>query len=163
MRRIVSTTIVVVSLAASLAFAGDKSMKCSYATQDCLNLMADKMKSSGFVGVELDNKDMTEGYLVKKVFAETPAQAAGLEVGDIMYALNGVVISEANKEQLSRARADWKPGQTVVYTIKRNGADREVSLTLTSVPADIMARWIGEHMLEHAQLDVAKGTENAGK
>lgn len=162
MRRIVPTTILILALAAATALAGDGS-KCTYGTQDCLNLMADKMKSSGFVGVELDNKDMAEGYLVKKVFADTPASTAGLQVGDIMYALNGVVISEANKEQLTKARSDWKPGQSVVYTIKRNGADREVSLTLTSVPADIMARWIGEHMLEHAQLDVAKGTENAGK
>jgi len=162
MRRIVPTTILVLSLAVAVAFAGDYS-KCTYGTQDCLNLMADKMKSSGFVGVELDNKDMKEGYLITKVFAETPASTAGLQVGDIMRALNGVVISEANKEQLAKARAEWKPGQTVVYTINRNGADREVSLTLTSVPADIMARWIGEHMLQHAQLDVAKGTENAGK
>jgi C-terminal processing protease CtpA/Prc len=162
MRRIVPTVTVLLSLATAAAFAGEYG-KCTHATQECLNLMAEKTKSGGFVGVELDNKDMTEGYLIKKVLPETPASTAGLEVGDIMYALNGVVISEANAEQLKTARGDWKPGQTVVYTIKRNGADREVSLTLAPVPADIMARWIGEHMLEHAQLDVAKGAESAGK
>jgi C-terminal processing protease CtpA/Prc len=162
MRRIVPTTILALAIAAAAALAGEYG-KCTYGTQECLNIMAEKVKSGGYVGVELDNKDMKEGYLVKKVMPDSPAAAAGFAAGDIMYALNGVVISEANKEQLKTTRGDWKPGQSVVYTIKRNGADREVSLTLAPVPADVMARWIGEHMLEHAQLDVAKGTENAGK
>ena len=162
MRRIVPTTILVLAIAAAAALAGEHS-KCTYGTQECLNHMAEKVKSGGYVGVELDNKDMKEGYLVKEVFPDSPAAAAGFAPGDIMYALNGVVISKDNEEKLKAVRGDWKPGQKVVYTIKRNGADREVSLTLAPVPADVMARWIGEHMLEHAQLDVAKGTENAGK
>ena len=50
---------------------------------------------------------------------------------------------------LAKVRKEWKPGQSVKYTIKREGVDREISLTLAPMPADIMARWIGEHIKEH--------------
>ena len=46
-------------------------------------------------------------------------------------------------------RKEWKPGQSVTYTVKREGVDREITLTLAPMPADVMARWIGEHMKEH--------------
>ncbi len=158
MRRFIAWTTLGLALLAAPAFGGEGS-KCPYPTQVCLNMMAEQMKSGGWLGVEIDT-DRDTGYLVKKIFDDSPAQAAGFQPGDVMYALNGVVISKANKEKLTAARGDWKPGQAVKYTIKRDGADREVSLTLAPVPADVMARWIGEHMLEHAQIDVARGTEN---
>jgi C-terminal processing protease CtpA/Prc len=157
MRRFAAWTTLILVLAAVPALAG--TTKCPYPTQVCLNMMAEQMKSGGWLGVEIDT-DRDTGYLVKKVVPDSPAQTAGIQPGDVLYALNGVVISKANKDKLTAARGDWKPGQAVKYTIKRDGADREVSLTLAPVPADVMARWIGEHMLEHAQIDVAKGTEN---
>jgi hypothetical protein len=50
----------------------------------------------------------------------------------------------------------WAPGQEITYTIKRVGEDREVQLTLAPMPADVLAQWIGHHMLEHAQTEIAK-------
>ncbi len=46
--------------------------------------------------------------------------------------------------------------QDITYTVKRDGNDREVNLTLGPMPADVLAKWIGQHMLDHAQVDVAK-------
>ena len=73
----------------------------------------------------------------------------------MLYALNGVRISKENDAALAKARREWKPGQSVTYTIKRNGTDREVTLTLAPMPADVLAKWIGKHMLEHVSADVA--------
>ena len=143
--------VAVAMLAVMPAFAGhggDHS-KCKYETQDCLDHMANKMKNSGWVGVELDTEN-ADGYEVSKVIPGSPAEAAGLEAGDILVALNGVAINKDNDEALMKARKEWKPGQTVTYTVRRNGSERQVTLTLGTWPADALAKMIGMHMLEHA-------------
>ena len=160
MRRIAILSILALSVSAPV-FAGEYA-KCTHSTQECLNLMAEHMKTGGWIGVEIET-DRDEGYEVKQVVDQSPAQAAGIQAGDILYAMNHVVISKANSDKLKAARGDWKPGQQVQYTIRRNGADRDVTVTLAPVPADVMARWIGEHMLEHAEVDMAKGNDGAKK
>ena len=137
------------------AFAGHEHGKCSYGTQECLDHMAANLKSSGFVGVELDT-DNPQGYEVTKVIPGGPAEAAGIEPGDIRVAQNGVALKKENDEALMKARKDWKPGQSVTYTVKRGGAERQVSLTLAAWPADVLAKFIGEHMLEHANMETAQ-------
>ena len=161
MRRIATVTTLALLLGTAASWAGEYA-KCTHSTQECLNMMAERMKTTGWIGVEIET-DRDAGYLVQKVFATSPAQAAGIQAGDVLAALNGVAIKRTNQDQLKVARGEWMPGQTVTYTIQRNGADHEVNVTLAPVPADVMARWIGEHMLEHAQIDVAKGTDAAKK
>src|SRR2546422_974249 len=82
--------------------------------------------------------------------AGSPAESAGILAGDVLVALNGVSLNKDNDEALMKARKEWKPGQTVTYTIKRSGGERQVTLTLGSWPADALAKMIGMHMLEHA-------------
>ena len=150
MRRHLWLLILVIAVIAVLpAFAGGDHGKCKYSTQDCLDHMAIKMKSSGWVGVELDT-DLAQGYAVTKVFPGSPAEAAGIQAGDVLVALNGVPITRDNEDALMKARKDWKPGQNVTYTIKRNGSERQVPLTLATWPADALAKVVGQHMLEHA-------------
>ncbi len=150
-----SRSLVLIVVAALPAFAGEYGKKCHESTQECLDHMAAKMKTSGWVGVELDMDDPSGGLKVLKVVPGSPAEAADIQPGDVLYALNGVRISNDNNEALARARKEWKPGQSVTYTIKRNGTDREVTLTLAPMPADVLAKWIGQHMLEHVTADVA--------
>lgn len=153
--RRMGAAIVLVALTAIPVAAGEYK-KCTASTQECLNMMAEKMKKSGWVGVELDTEATGgTGYMVEKVIPGSPAEKAGIQSGDILYALNGVTIAESNKEALKKVRKEWVPGQSVTYTIKRAGADREVTLTLAPMPADVMANWVGQHMLEHAQVEVA--------
>jgi C-terminal processing protease CtpA/Prc len=147
--------IVLLAVLAALAFAGEHS-KCTMNTQDCLNAMAARMKTGGYVGIMFEVDESSGGYSIEKVIPGTPAETAGLQAGDVLVALNGTRISKDNQEALYKARGDWKPGQKVTYTISRNGAERQVSLTLAAMPADMMAKYIGEHMLEHAALDAAQ-------
>jgi len=149
-------------LATAWALAGE-SKKCNLSTQDCLDQMTSKMKTYGWVGVELERNDETGTLTVLKVVPGSPAETSGIQPGDLLYALNGVRIIKDNEEALSKARKDWKPGQTVNYTVKRNGADRQVALTLAPMPADVLARYIGEHMLEHATADLAANKEVVNK
>ena len=140
-------------LAVATAYAGDHpGSKCTMSTQDCLDHMAASMKNSGWVGVELET-DNPEGYTVTKVMPGSPAEAAGIQAGDILVALNGVAFKKENEDELKQARKDWKPGQTVTYDVKRGGGVKQVSLTLAPWPADVIAKAIGQHMLDHANAD----------
>ncbi|HEU5179187.1 MAG TPA: PDZ domain-containing protein [Candidatus Polarisedimenticolia bacterium] len=137
------------------AWAGHNGEKCNYPTQECLDHMAEKLKSSGWVGVELDYNEATGIPTVTKVVPGSPAEAAGIQPGDVFVALNGVKMIKDNEEALNAAKKEWKPGQSVTYTISHNGYDKKVDLTLAPMPADVMAVWIGKHMLMHANTQVA--------
>ena len=149
-RRLIVAIVFCTAVAAGPVVAGDDSKKCPMPLQDCLDRMSANLKTTGWVGIEFDNSTISDGgYKIFKVIEGSPAQKAGLQPGDILYALNGVRLAKDNSAALAKARKEWKPGQSVNYTIKREGIDREITLTLAPMPADVMARWIGEHMKEH--------------
>jgi len=149
------TVAVVMLVTIPLLFAGHDGKKCSYSTQDCLDHMATKMKSGGWVGVELEHSEETGALMVLKVVPGSPAEASGIQPGDQLFALNGVEINDKNDEALKKAKKDWKPGQTVNYTIKRDGQQRQITVTLAPMPAEVLAKFIGSHMIEHAATEVA--------
>ena len=152
-RRFLAAIALYGSLAGAPIAAGDSHRKCNMPLKECVERMSATLKTTGWVGIEYDNSidsiASNGGYKVMKVIPGSPAEKAGLQPGDILYALNGVRIAEENYAALAKARKEWMPGQSVAYTIKREGVDREISLTLAPMPADVMARWIGEHMKEH--------------
>lgn len=130
--------------------AGEPNHKCNLPLQECIDRMSSSLKTTGWVGIEYDDSCVTDGgYKVVKVIPGSPAEKGGFQPDDILYALNGVRIAQNSKDALAKARQDWKPGQSVTYTVKRGGVQREIRLTLAPMPADVMARWIGEHMKEH--------------
>ncbi len=137
------------------AIAGHGHEKCSYDTQACLNMMSEKMKNSGWIGVDLDKNAETGVLTEKKVIEGSPAEKAGLKTGDVLYAIDGIVLNDANQEKIKKAKMAWKPGTSISYTIKRDGQDRKAAITLAPMPADILAKYIGEHMLDHAAVEVA--------
>jgi C-terminal processing protease CtpA/Prc len=131
--------------------------ECSYSTQECLDYMATKMKDGGWVGVELDRPDEAKHgpMTVMKVVEGSPAEEAGIQPGDVLVAMNGIELSEANGEKLMQDKKNWKPGSSVNWTMKRNETDRKVAITLAPMPADILAQYIGQHMLDHAAVELA--------
>lgn len=145
-------------LAALLVIAtvpADAGEGCSASTQECLDYMANQMKNSGWIGVEMDGIDGRDGYEIVKVVPESPAEEAGIQAGDYLVAINGIEINEENGKELAAARADFTPGTSVTWSMVRGDADRKVAITLAPMPADMLARYIGDHMLEHATTEVA--------
>jgi predicted metalloprotease with PDZ domain len=146
------------------AWAGHTGEKCNHPTQECLDYMASNLKNSGWIGVELDINEETGARVVKKVVPGSPAETAGIQPGDILVSMNGTKLAKGNEDAIMQAKKDMKPGQTVTYVISSNGLDKKVALTLAPMPADVMAAYIGQHMLEHANMPVAaasgvKGSE----
>ncbi len=128
--------------------------QCDGETQACLDYMANQLKNSGWVGVEMDTRE-EGGYVLTKVVPDSPAEAAGLRADDVLLAINGIELNEENHGVLKAARAEWKPGTSVTWSMSRGSTDRQVAITLGRMPADVLAKYIGKHMLEHATVEVA--------
>ena len=141
----------------SPVFAGEKGHKCSEDTQTCLNMMAQKLVKRGWVGIEMDQDEETGAMTVTRVVPDSPAHASGLRAGDLLLALNGIEFAEENKEKMYQARQDWSPGTAISYTVSRKGKSKEVTLTLGQVPEEVVAQWIGHHLMtDHAVIEVAQ-------
>ena len=137
------------------AQTASKTHGCTADTQYCLNSMAAKLKNKGWVGIELD-VDETSGVMsVTRVEPRSPAQAAGMQEGDVLLALNGIRFDSEDQEQLHFVKSQMKVGSSMIYTVDRDGYEKQLDVTLAAIPDDIMAQWVGQHMLGHATIEVA--------
>jgi S1-C subfamily serine protease len=68
------------------------------------------------------------------VIAGSPAAKAGLQDGDIITAVDGQAVDGAH--DLSTRIVPHAPGDTVTFTVLRDGASREVRITLGTLPAN---------------------------
>ena len=149
----------------SPAAAGDEKDKeagydpCEHSTQECLDYMAQRMKNSGWVGVELDPAE-GGGLEVVRVIAGSPAEEAGILAGDVLQQINGMQVGLEDNPALEEAAKAWKPGVEVTWSMSRGGAPRDLEITLGRMPADVLARYIGQHMLRHA--DVTLSDDESG-
>lgn len=78
------------------------------------------------VGLVLDGDE--HGIFVSRVHKDTPAEKAGILVGDEILATEGVKIRSVYQAVLPTLRK--QPGDLLTLRIKRNGGERDVSLTL---------------------------------
>ena len=117
--------------------------------------MYQKLASSGWLGVEMAKSEGGKAT-VKGVKPGSPAEAAGFQVGDVLVAINGVEISEANQAALKAAKKSLVAGSEGRYTVVRQGAKKTLTARLVAPPREVLAQWIGEHMIEdHVESKVA--------
>ena len=124
--------------------------QCSATKEECLKYMSEA-KTRGWVGIEYD-KTEDGNMVVEKILPNSPAEKAGLKAGDVLYALNGVEFSEANKDKLKVVKSAMKPGATIAYSVKRDGAPKTVSVTLGTMPDAVYQAMVDEHMKEHTDV-----------
>jgi len=72
-----------------------------------------------------------KGVAIAHVEPNSPAQKAGLQVGDVITAVNGTSVSDVNQFRLQIA--GMAPGTNVSLKIVRGGRDENVSLTLAEM------------------------------
>jgi len=147
-------SVILVLVVALPGTAGDDH-PCTAGTQECLDKMIAKIQSKGWLGVE--TQETAHGrWEITKVYADSPAEKAGFQAGDIFVAINGVDMSKDNKEALKKVKHAMGPGADVSYVVKRQGGKVKLAAHLGSVPTAVMAEWVGEHMVkDHADLKVA--------
>ena len=79
-----------------------------------------------------------EGILVAQVMKGSPADKAGLKVGDIIIALNGRKLEDVRDLQLSIMKT--KPGTEVTLTIIREGKRKEIKVKVGELPEKISGK-----------------------
>ncbi|HKS23854.1 MAG TPA: trypsin-like peptidase domain-containing protein [Thermoanaerobaculia bacterium] len=78
------------------------------------------------------------GALVSRVFAGSPAAAAGLQQGDVITAVEGHAVD--SRESFSTLTATAAPGQAIALTVVRGGGTRTVSVRAAEPPRDLGLR-----------------------
>ncbi len=81
-----------------------------------------------FLGVRLDESD--DGPTVKDVVPGSPAESAGVKVGDVFAKFDGAPFTDPNK--LRDAMSTHKPGDAIALLLRRDGKDVELKIKLTS-------------------------------
>lgn len=72
------------------------------------------------------------GVAVEKVMDDSPAQAAGLQSGDVIVRFNGEEVTSVRK--LTRLIGEVAPDHQAKVTVIRGGAEREITATLAKRP-----------------------------
>jgi serine protease Do len=75
------------------------------------------------------------GALVTRLFADSPAQQAGVRAGDVITALNGAPVD--SRESLNTLLATAVSGTNATLTLSRGGASRAVTVRPTNAPSDL--------------------------
>ncbi|MCV2867972.1 DegQ family serine endoprotease [Defluviimonas sp. WL0002] len=101
----------------------------------------------GFIGVTIQPVDdeiaaaigleQAAGALVASVQPDSPAKAAGVQVGDLVLKVNGIEIE--TPKDLSRAIADLSPGQDAALVVLRGGDQSELTVTVGKLDGDQIA------------------------
>ncbi len=114
-------------------------------------MMAGELKNTGWLGLEIDHDQDTGVMTVKRVVPGSPAEKAGFAAGDALVAINGIKYADGNMEAIKAAKKSLAPGKQVTYTVKRASGLKDVTATLAEVPQEVLAGWVGGHMLQHAE------------
>lgn len=72
----------------------------------------------------------TDGARIDEVMSDTPAETSGLTEGDVVTAVNGQRVTDGIA--LIVAIRTYQPGETIEFTVRRDGETRTVSVTLDS-------------------------------
>ena len=81
-----------------------------------------------FLGVAVARESGTDGARVVEVVPGSPADDAGLEVGDVITAVDGSTVADGS--ELAAAIQDHGPGDTVTITYGRDGSSSTATVTL---------------------------------
>jgi len=143
-------TIVIVAALVLLAgipvLAGDHGCKAS--TQNCLDKMAVDLTSRGLIGVDGEWEEESGGYRVESYISGTNAREAGVELGDLLVAINGIALSDEEKTEADRENRT--PGSEVTVTVLREGKKKKMKVTLSALTREQAATYVGYHMMKHA-------------
>lgn len=152
MKRKTSLLALALTLAlAPMAFAGGE--KCAHQTAAAHKEKAAQLAAKGWLGLKTE-KDASGAYRVASIAPGSPAAQAGFQTGDVLVAMNGIALTDANKDSLKKAKANLGVGKQISYTVRRAGAEQTVAATLAPVPDAVLAEWVKE---EESRVQVAQG------
>ncbi len=89
-----------------------------------------------------------QGAIIQEVIAGSPAEDAGVAIGDIITAVDGTPI-DAN-HRLADVVSAYQPGDRVKLTVWRAGATKGITVTLGENPQDGTRPYLGVRYTDFA-------------
>lgn len=158
MKKAIFLLIPALALAVTPVSAGHEDGKCTEEATVCITKMVEGMRSRGWVGIEWDEADGRPRITL--VVDGSPAAAAGVRVGDLVTAVNGVPAGKERESFYAELKRSLVPGRTIALSVLRDGTPVELAVTLIPVPEQILAQWVGKHVIEH-HVEPGAGAEAA--
>jgi S1-C subfamily serine protease len=105
--------------------------ECTAEEQDHRKLIQEVFaaQTHPILGIYEDESKQVEGIVVKEAIAGKGAAAAGLQSGDVITSVDGKTVTGISA--LHEALATHKAGEPVTVVYQRNGAARQVNVTLS--------------------------------
>ena len=129
-----ASTVAALALAISVpVFAGGE--HCSGKSSS-----ASAAKYSAWSGAWLE-RSASGTVTVAEVAKGSPAAKAGLKSGDVVLAVNGYDLSNSEDREMCASKASCAVGSTVIYTVNRSGATKDIKLKLEKMPATATERY----------------------
>ena len=82
-----------------------------------------------------------QGALIREVIAGSPAETAGIQVGDIVTEVDGTPV-DAN-HRLADLVSQYQPGDRVTITLSRGGETKRITVTLDANPQNNSRPYLG--------------------
>ena len=101
------------------------------------DLIAGKVVEHAYLGVTVGDSASGTGAQIGTVRAGGPAAAAGLKTGDVITAIDGAAIANANK--LTAAISSHQPGDSIRLSVTRGGSTLTITVKLGTRPATTTA------------------------
>src|SRR5580700_683042 len=93
-----------------------------------------------------------QGALVGDVSPKGPAQASGVQRGDVILSINGNAVTDSN--ELRNTISMMQPGETVKLEISRNGSTKDLNVKLGELP---LSKEEAQNQHEGASKDALEG------
>ena len=89
------------------------------------------------IGVTITGEDVERGARITDVTPESPACRAGLEVGDLILAVEGAPVRDGSDDALdlteTKRRVRGEEGTDVTLTVSHEGTERDVTITRAAI------------------------------
>ncbi len=95
---------------------------------DLQSVIEQKENSYVGVGITITILEEDQGFLVNRIEPDSPALAAGIQVGDVVVAVDGVRVSDVGSDK-ARDMVSGQEGTGVTITVLRDG--RELNMEMT--------------------------------
>lgn len=99
----------------------------------------------GFVGIGVQFTTAENMNMVTRVFADSPAEKAGVQAGDIIYKVDGVVVEDAMSDDIA-ALVKGEEGSHVTITFLRQNEEVELDIIRGKVENSAYGEMIDENI-----------------
>ena len=134
---------------ATIAYAAESQKgKCPATPKQCEYYIREMLSGKRYLGVKVE--DTRWGVRVTHIIPDSPAESAGIQVGDRIFAVNGRECTRGGSKQFKALlnEAGAKEGGKVYLTIVRVGRLLRLGARMTEMSKDEINKVVAAHLKE---------------